>query len=169
MMTESVTAQLTEESIRERAERYRTAYEARDVDGIVKLFADDAVISLAPGTFAGKDGVRAVYDWDVRIAPSVKVRLTGIGLLVKGTTAVREAVFEATYDGVRYEYPCVTVLEFEEDGTIRSSRSYYDKLGIEQRIARRLPGIKGFLLRAMVNFLVAQGERGLRRPAAARR
>lgn len=168
-MCERVTPQLTEERIRELAERYHTAYEARDVNGIAKLFADDAVITLAPGTFFGKDGARAVYDWDVRIAPTVKVRLSGIGLLVKGNVAVREAEFDAVYEGVRYQYPCVTVLEFNDDGTIRSARSYYDKLGIEQRIARRLPGIRGFLLRTMVNFLVAQGEKGLRRPAVAGR
>lgn len=42
---------------------------------------------------------------------------------------------------------------------IRALRAYYDKLGIEQRIAHQLPGAKGRLLRLVLDRLVAEGPR----------
>jgi hypothetical protein len=40
-------------------------------------------------------------------------------------------------------------------------RSCYDKLGLEQRVAAKAPGIKGWVFRKLINFLVAQGKKGL--------
>jgi hypothetical protein len=40
-------------------------------------------------------------------------------------------------------------------------RSYYDKLGLEQRVAAKTPGIKGWVFRKLINFMAAQGQKGL--------
>jgi len=40
-------------------------------------------------------------------------------------------------------------------------RSYYDKLGLEQRVAAKAPGMKGWAFRKLINFMVAQGQKGL--------
>ncbi|HXZ76567.1 MAG TPA: hypothetical protein VEH31_37635 [Streptosporangiaceae bacterium] len=45
--------------------------------------------------------------------------------------------------------------------TIRRERSYYDKLGLEQRVAAKAPGMKGWAFRELINFMVAQGQKGL--------
>jgi ketosteroid isomerase-like protein len=160
-MSGQATGGPTEERIREILEEYRAAYERRDRAALLDFFADDAVMTLAPGTFRGSDGVGRVLDWDLRITPTVQMRPLGIGLLVQDNVAVREVVFEATFEGIRYEYPMLAVFEFDDDGKIRAYRAYYDKLGIEQSIASRYPGIQGRLFRLMVNYLVAQGEKGL--------
>ncbi len=94
---------------------------------------DGRVIEVAH--FRGKEGVRQVLDRDARITPSVRFRPLGVGLLVKDNVAARKLVFEATYEGMRYEYPNLAVFEFDDDGETRAYRSYYDKLGIEQQIA----------------------------------
>jgi ketosteroid isomerase-like protein len=160
-MPERVAGQLTEVRIREILEEYRAAYERRDRAALLDFFADDAVMTLAPGAFRGREGVAAVFDWDLRDTSSARLRPLGVGLLVKGNVAVREVVFAATWKGIRYEYPNLAVFEFDDDGKIRAYRSYYDKLGIEQRIAAQFPGIQGWLFRLMVNRLVREGEKGI--------
>ena len=67
------------------------------------------------------------------------------------------------YEGRPYEYPLVRVFEIGDDGKIRRLRVYFDKLGIEQHVARQYPGIGGWIFKRLINFVVAQGEKGLRR------
>ena len=87
----------------------------------------------------------------------------------QGQRRRREVVVETTYEGIEYEYANPVAFEFNNDGRIRARRSYYDKLGIEQRIARQYPGIQGYLFRLILDYLVPRGEKGLRKPGEARR
>ena len=160
-MSEAVREELAEERIRELVGQYHDAYERRDKRVVADLFAEDAVVSLAPGTFRGREGIRRVLDWDWKATPTIRFRSMGIDVLVRGNVAVCEVMVEASYAGVRYEYPNVRVFEFGDDGKIRALRSYYDKLGIEQRIAQELPGLKGRLLRLMLDRLLSEGEKRL--------
>jgi hypothetical protein len=114
---------------------------------LLDFFADDAVMTSAPGAFRGREGVAAVLGRNLRVTSSVRTGPLGVGLLAKGNVAVREVVFEATWKGIRYEYPDLAVLEFGDDGKTRAYRSYYDKRGIEQRIAAQFPDIQGWLFR----------------------
>jgi ketosteroid isomerase-like protein len=148
-------------------ERWREAYDRRDVEGALDLLADDVVWVLAPGAFTGKEAARRALEWDVRLSPTVQGRLSGIGILVNGNVAVMERVAEASAEGIGYQYPIVTIFELGDDGKIRRMRSYYDKLAIMQQVASKYPGIKGWVLKKLTNFLVAQGEKGLERPKAA--
>ena len=79
-----------------------------------------------------------------------------------------ERAVEASAEGIAYQYPIVTIFELGEDGKIRRMRSYYDKLAITQQVGNEYPGIKGWVLKKLVNFLVAEGEKGLERPEAAK-
>jgi hypothetical protein len=55
---------------------------------MLALFADDAEFTLAPGTFRGKEEIRKVLEWDVRLSPTASVREAGIGVLAGGHAAV---------------------------------------------------------------------------------
>ncbi len=55
------------------------------------------------------------------------------------------------------------LFEIGDDGKIRRLRVYLDRLGMEQRVAAQYPGIMGWFFRKLINFLVAQGEKGLPR------
>ena len=44
---------------------------------------------------------------------------------------------EQVWEGIDYDYPALTVIEFNDDRKIQRMRSYYDKLGLEQRSRRR--------------------------------
>ncbi len=122
-MSDPGTGQLTEGRVRELMEDYGVVYERRDTEAFLEFFADDAVMVLAPGTFRGREGVRQVLGWDSRITPTVRLRPLGVDLLLKGNAAVREVVFEATCEGIDYEYPNPALFEFDANGKIRRYRS----------------------------------------------
>jgi ketosteroid isomerase-like protein len=143
------------------AQRYNERYAARDIDGIMALFADDAELTWAGGTFRGKAKVRKVVEWDVEQSPTARVDLTGIGIVTGDRLVVAERVVHLTADGIAYEEPALTVFEVDDDGLIVRMRSYYDKLGLMHQIASKYPGVKGRLFRAMTGFLVKMGSQGL--------
>jgi ketosteroid isomerase-like protein len=150
-----------EPEIRAKLDEYTDAYQARDLDRLMALFADDAEVTLAPGTFRGKDAIRKLYEWDAKLSPAVRVRDSGIGVLVSGRTAVRERVISLTYEGIPYEEEAATIYEFDDAGLIRRQRSYYDKLALMHQIASRYPGIQGRIFPRMTGYLLAQGRKGL--------
>lgn len=144
-----------------RLEEYRDAYLARDVDRMIELFADDAELTWAVGTFRGKDAIRKVLEWDVRLSPTASVRDAGCGVMVSGRTVVWERVVSLTAEGIPYEHPAVTVFELDDEGRIRRLRSYYDKLAVLDRVASRYPGLRGRVFRRVTGYLVALGSKGL--------
>jgi ketosteroid isomerase-like protein len=149
------------QSIGALVEDFDAALEKRDLQAALRFFADDAEWTLAPGTFSGKDAIRRYLEWDMRTSPRAAYRLAGIGVLAMGTIAVRETMVEQVWEGISYEYPALAVIEFNGDGKIQRMRSYYDKLDLERRVAAKVPGIKGWAFRKLINFLVAQGRKGL--------
>ncbi len=104
-MSDAATEQLAEGRVRELVGQYHDTYERRDKRAVADLFAGDAVISLAPGTSRGREGIRRVIDWDWKATPTIRFRPMGIDILVSGNVAVCEVMVEASYAGVRYEYP----------------------------------------------------------------
>lgn len=154
------TAPTREDEIRHKVEEYLAAYEARDVDRLLALFADDAEVTVAPGTFRG-DAIRKLYEWDAELSPTALVRDSGIGVVVSGRTAVCEHAISLTYRGTHYEEQAAKVFEFDGAAKIRRLHSYYDKLGVLEQIAAGYPGIQGRVFRLLIGYLVAQGRKGL--------
>jgi ketosteroid isomerase-like protein len=143
------------------SERFREAYEARDVERLVELFADDAELTWAVGTFRGKDAIRKVFEWDIRLSPTAVVHDAGIGVVALGHTLISERVVNLTAEGIPYEERAVSIMELNDDGLIRSLRSYYDKLAIMQQVASGYPGIRGRVFRAVTGSLARLGSKGL--------
>ena len=149
-------------------ERFRNAYDRRDVDGALELFADDAVLVFAPRAFTGKDEIRHGLEWDARLSPTSKTRLSGIQVLAKEHVAVVESVVQQTADGIPYECPVVTVIELGDDRKITRMSSYYDRLAILQQVANKSSGLRGRVFKNLVNSLVSQAEKGVERPETPR-
>ena len=129
------TDELRHEELTQRVEDYRNAYQDRDLERMLAMFADDAVMFWARGTFQGKAAIRKVLEQDVRECSSAVVRDTGLGILVAGRSVVWERQVSLTVQGVPVREDAVTVLEFDDAGLIRQFRSYYDKLGMMNQIA----------------------------------
>lgn len=147
-------------------EEFGAAYEARDLERMLELFADDAELTAAVGTFRGKAQIRAFLAWDAKLSPTATCRDTGSGVIVSGRTAAVERIVALTYEGIPYEQPSVAIVDVDEQGRIVRYRSYYDKLALMEQIAARYPGIKGRLYRRSIGYLVAQGGKGLAVPSA---
>jgi ketosteroid isomerase-like protein len=77
------TRQSRQGDVTRRVENFRAAYEARDIDRTLELFADDAEYTLAPGAFGGKPAIRKLLEWDARLSPTATIRDTGIKMLVR--------------------------------------------------------------------------------------
>lgn len=144
-----------------RVEDYRTAYQDRDVGGMLALFADDAELTVAPGTFRGKAAIRKYLEWDARVSPSATTRDTGLGVLVVGRSVVWERQALETAEGVPFRTDAVTILEFDDAGLIRRYRSYYDKLRVLEQITAGMSGVYGWFARNLIGYLVAAGKKGL--------
>ena len=155
---------LREDKVEGVVSTFREAYDARDIDAVVELFAEDGDWSVSLGTFTGEKELRRLLEWDVGLSPSLSSREFGMGLVAKGNLAVNERVIEQKIESVRIAYPVLTAFELNDVGKIQHARSYYDKLGILRQVANELPGIKGWFFKTLVNFVAAQGEKGIERP-----
>jgi ketosteroid isomerase-like protein len=141
--------------------RYREAYQTRDLAQMMDLFADDAEVVWAAGTFRGQDAIRNVLEWDFESSPTATVRDVGFGIITVGRTAVWERVADLTAEGIPFVEQGVMVIEVDEHCRICRVRSYYDKLGILHQIASEYPGLQGRVFRALTGYLVRQGSKGL--------
>jgi hypothetical protein len=155
------TDELRQEELAPRVEEFRSAYQDRDIEGMLALFADDAEVTMAPGTFRGKAAIRKFWEWEVRMVPVAASSDTGLGMVVVGRSVVWERQVSATVEGVPYTTDAVTILEFDDAGLIRCYRSYYDKLGEMEKIASGMSGVYGWFARKLIGYLVAQGKKGL--------
>ena len=152
---------LSEQTVKEIVSRFQIAYDARDIDTLVELFAENGDWRLAPGMFTGRAAIRRMLEWDARLSPSSSCRESGVGVIVHGNVAVSERVIEQSYEGIPCTYPAVTVFELNEAGKIEHLRSYYEKLSILRQFASRYPGVKGWFFRKIIEFVVAQSDKGL--------
>ena len=155
------TSELRQGELARRVEEYRTAFQARDVEGMLELFADDAELTAAPGTFRGKVAIRKFLQWDARVSPTAMIHDKGLGVLIVGRSAVWERQVLETAEGVPFREDAVTILEFDDAGLILRYRSYYDKLRVLDQITSGMSGIYGWFAKKLVGYLVALGKKGL--------
>lgn len=155
------TDELRQGELARRVEDFRAAYQARDVGGMLALFADDAELTAAPGTFRGKAAIGRFFEWDARISPAATIHDMGLGVLVIGRSVVWERQVLETAEGVPFREEAVTIMEFGDDGLIRRYRSYYDKLAVMEQITAGMSGAYGWFAKKLVGYLVALGKKGL--------
>ena len=155
------TDELHQGELAQRAEEFRSASQDRDVERMLALFADDAQVTMAPGTFRGKAAIRKFFEWETRMAPVATSKDAGLGMAVVGRSVVWECQVSETVQGVPYTTDAVRILDFDDAGLIRRYRSYYDKLDVMEKIASGMSGVYGWVARALIGFLVAQGKKGL--------
>ena len=89
---------LSEQTVKEIVSRFHNAYDARDIDTLVELFAENGDWQLGPGTFTGKAAIRRLLEWDARLSPSARCNESGVGVIVYGNVAVSERVIEETFE-----------------------------------------------------------------------
>jgi SnoaL-like protein len=155
------TDELAQSELARRAEEFRSAHQDRDVERMLALFAGDAEVIMAPGTFRGKPAIRNFFEWEVQLSPAVTIKDIGLGMVVVGRSVVWECQVSVTIQGVPHATDAVRILDFDDAGLIRRYRSYYDRLAEMEKIASGMSGIYGWFARALIGYLVAQAQKGL--------
>jgi ketosteroid isomerase-like protein len=86
----------------------------KDLEKALSCFEDDAVCETAEGTFKGKSEIRRYLTWFANSKiTNFKVTDAGIGLLIKGNTAIYESDQEGIYEGAYCKTRTVSIYEFK--------------------------------------------------------
>ena len=132
---------MTRERIAEAVGRYFASFAAKDVDGRLQLFADDAWFEDPAGQLvaSNRDGLRAFWvdlipsDWDVRFTLE---RVAVVGDEAIGTATMRLCAGSRTPVDVLVNCHFV----FDADGRIRQYRAFFDAESITDT-RRELRGV----------------------------
>jgi ketosteroid isomerase-like protein len=147
-------AEMSEEKIAGIMREFVQALVRKDVEKAVSYFADDASWRTNEGTFNGKSEIRNYLTWMSKMVENPRITDAGIGLLVKGNTAVYESDQEGTYEGTKYGMRVICVHEFKGE-EFQNVRTIYDRLSLAKQAA------KGWLAESVVNSVVNRMEKGL--------
>ena len=127
----------------------------KDVEKALSCFEDDACCETTEGTFKGKSEIRRYLTWFANSKiTNFKVTDAGIGLLIKGNTAVYENDQEGIYEGAKFKIRVVNMHEFKGE-KFQKVRNIYDRLSVAKQAAR------GWFARRAVNAIVNAMEKGL--------
>ena len=112
--------------------RYAACITAKDLDGIVGLYADDATIEIPVGgpVHRGIDAIRAFY-FGNELAERVEITGPVCAAASEAAVPMRATIRR---DGRRFEIDVIDVVRFDAQGRLRSLRAFFDLAG-----ARPLP------------------------------
>ncbi|MGY5859627.1 MAG: nuclear transport factor 2 family protein [Candidatus Thorarchaeota archaeon] len=139
--------------IKEVAMDFDNAIEARDIEQMVKAFAEDCEIELMGITLAGKEGARKWAEWLFDSVPNIVFK--PIIIMVEGNVFFEEFLVSGTLpNGKVVESKQSEVLVYE-NYKIKSLRLYFDRLDFADLVA------PGFFSKKIVNTLKSRSLKGL--------
>lgn len=113
---------------RDLVSRLAAALEAGDVDGLVDLYAEDAVLHhpLSPEPLQGRDAIRASEQELVDAFSDIEIEVARV--LAEGDDLAAEVVVRATHreTGRKVEAPCAWLFRLGADGKIVEEHDYLD-------------------------------------------
>jgi ketosteroid isomerase-like protein len=145
---------MTEQQNKDAAIAFERAWMAGDTGQALSFFADDAVWMTPNGAFTGKTQIQKYLTWVTETVTNYKIAEAGIGMVAQGDAVVAEHMLSGTIKGTRFESPAVCIDEFR-NGKIVKSRTYFDRLGQSQQVAR------GVFAKWGVNAVVNGMQKGL--------
>jgi uncharacterized protein (TIGR02246 family) len=105
------------------------AFNRKDLEGLLSLFADDAVMIRPEGIFRGKDEIKRFYAWN--FASYLQNTLVEKDFVIEGDQVVLEFVSEATVvrsdKELKQHLPGMVMFEFK-NGKVQQVHDYYNKL-----------------------------------------
>jgi steroid Delta-isomerase len=114
------------EQIRAAVESYAAAHTAGDVDAIVALFAEDAVVAdpVDKPSHDGREAIRAFFAGTHQFLDSLELSITGPIRAVDRFAAVPLRAVSAA-GGARFGVDIIDVFTFGDDGLITEMRAYW--------------------------------------------
>ncbi|SDH70649.1 nuclear transport factor 2 family protein [Pseudomonas panipatensis] len=120
--------------IRRRMARYVEMVDAGDIDGILGLYADDAVIEDPVGTPAlvGLQAIARFYREGLG-RTEASAQLTGPVRVAGNGCAAMPMRVDLMWNGEPCSLHVIDVMEFDDKGRIRSMKAYWGELNVERR------------------------------------
>ena len=128
---------------RELLDRYVECYNAGDLDGVMDLYAEDAVQGMPDGIFEGRDAIRERLAQELEAIPDVTHTVTSF--VEENDAFCDEWTFAGTHTGgpltlpngdtipatgKRVEVKGMEIVRVGADGNIVLNTLYYDNLGV---------------------------------------
>jgi ketosteroid isomerase-like protein len=141
------------EEIRRIAMTLDKALEDKDIEAVMKKFADECEIELFSVKLSGKEGVRKWFNWIYSHVAEIK--FLPVTIMVEGNKFFEEYVVKTKFhDGEEARSNQAVVLVFE-DSKIKSLRMYFDRLDFASSVA------KDVISKAIVRELLKKSLEGL--------
>jgi len=129
------------------------AIEKKDVEAVVSLYAEKAILIAPEGTFEGREEIRRYWMWQGHSA--LEVTSTETEMIVQGSKLAAEHIIAATLkNGAKWQVSIACMYEFA-DGKIKLHKMSYDRLSVAKQAA------KGWLAKKLVNSIISRMEKGL--------
>jgi steroid delta-isomerase len=121
----------TPDEMKATVERYTAAHSAGDIDGVVAVFAADAVVAdpVDQPAHVGRDAVRAFFAGTHEFVDSMELRMTGPVRAV-GSWAAAPLQAVSVVGGAKVAVDIVDVFTFGEDGLVTDMKAYWSSADI---------------------------------------
>ena len=134
------------DSYRDVLERYVERYNAGDLDGVMDLYADDAVQNMPDGTFVGRDAIRDRLAQELIAFPDVHHVVRSF--VEQGDAFCDEWTFAGTHTGSlllpdgtelpptgrRIEVKGMEYCQVNDEGKLTVDTLYYDNLAVAAQL-----------------------------------
>lgn len=120
--------------IRRRMARYVELVDAGDIDGILSLYADDAVIEDPVGSppMVGIQAIARFYREGLGRAEA-SAQLTGPVRVASNGSGAMPFRVDLVWNGEPCSLHVIDVMEFDSNGRIRTMKAYWGELNMERR------------------------------------
>lgn len=123
----------SEEAMKAAMQAYIDRYNAEDAEGLIDLYADDAVVEDPVGgaTYEGKEAIAEFYRYAIQTG--AKLKLQAPIRASHGNAAAMAFTVELTHEGQPMQIHVIDVMTFNAAGKFSSMRAYWGKTDMEVR------------------------------------
>ncbi|MEM2147837.1 MAG: nuclear transport factor 2 family protein [Candidatus Bathyarchaeia archaeon] len=144
---------MAEKEMKEVVRSLNKAIEKKDVETVVSLYAEKAILIAPEGTFEGGEEIRRYWMWQGESVLTVKS--TETEMIVQGNKLTAEHIIAVTMkNGAKWQVPIACMYAFA-DGKIKLHKMSYDRLSVAKQ------AVTGWLAKRLVNSIVIRIEKGL--------
>ena len=136
-------------------QKFKDAYNEKDLEKTLSFFAEDAVFINPNGEFKGKEKIRNYFKWVFEIDSDPKIIESGIKIIAEEDKAVYEHILEGNIEGMKYQILALCIYESKGD-KFQHVRSAYNQLSMAKQLA------KGPVAKTAVNSIISRMNKGLK-------
>ncbi|NVM47047.1 MAG: nuclear transport factor 2 family protein, partial [Candidatus Lokiarchaeota archaeon] len=118
---------MSKEELIDMMQKFKDAYNKKDLEKTLSFFAEDAVFINPNGEFKGKEKIRNYFKWVFEINSDQKIIESGVKIIAEEDKAVYEHILEGIVEGMKYQILALCIYESKGD-KFQHVRSTYDRL-----------------------------------------